>query len=98
MIGKKDEVLVQREVVTNIEEDINEVINAEIEAAVKAKADELSKKYYRNITVKFGAKINKLVPRRVGRVAYSSSLLNCQGAKAPSLVRIQYPSPHNIRG
>lgn len=51
MIGKKDEVLVQREVVTNIEEDIDEVINAEIEAAVKAKADELSKKYYRNITV-----------------------------------------------
>ena len=44
MIGKKDEVLIQREVVANIEEDINEVINAEIEAIVKAKADELSKK------------------------------------------------------
>lgn len=58
VVGKKDEVLVQREVVTNIEEDINEVINAEIEAVVKTKADELSKKYYRNITVKFGAKIN----------------------------------------
>ena len=51
MIGKKDEVLVQREVVTNIEEDINEVINAEIEAAVKTKADKIKKKYYRNITV-----------------------------------------------
>lgn len=58
MIGKKDGILAEREVTTNIEEDINEVINAEIEAVVKAKADELSKKYYRNITVKFGAKIN----------------------------------------
>ena len=58
MMGKKDEVLAEREVTTNIEEDINEVINAEIEAVVKAKADELSKKYYRNITVKFSAKIN----------------------------------------
>lgn len=58
MIGKKDGILAEREVTTNIEEDINEVINAEIEAVVKTKADELSKKYYRNITVKFGAKIN----------------------------------------
>lgn len=58
MMGKKDGILAEREVTTNIEEDINEVINAEIEAVVKTKADELSKKYYRNITVKFGAKIN----------------------------------------
>lgn len=58
MLGKKEEILVQREITTNIEEDITEVINSEIEAVVKAKADELSKKYYRNITVKFGAKIN----------------------------------------
>lgn len=55
---KKDLILVDREVTTNIEENIKEVINSEIEAVVKAKADELSKKYYRNITVKFGAKIN----------------------------------------
>lgn len=58
MMGKKDEILVNREVTTNIEEDIKEVINSEIEAVIKSKADELSKKYYRNITVKFGAKIN----------------------------------------
>lgn len=58
MMGKKDEILVNREVTTNIEEDIREVINSEIEAVVKAKADELSKKYYRNVTVKFGAKID----------------------------------------
>ena len=61
MIGKKDEVLVQREVVTNIEEDINEVINAEIEAAVKTKSDDFCTTYYRNITVKFGAKLHQLV-------------------------------------
>lgn len=58
MLGKKDGILVEREITTNIEEDINEVVNSEIEAVIRAKADELSKKYYRNITVKFGAKIN----------------------------------------
>lgn len=55
---KRNENLAEREITTNIEEDINEVVNSEIETVVREKANELSKKYYRNITVKFSAKIN----------------------------------------
>lgn len=54
---KKDLFIVDKEVKINIDENIKEIVNSEIEAVVIAKAEELSKKYYRNITVKFGANI-----------------------------------------
>lgn len=46
-----------REVVVSTESNVNEEINAQLEAVIQAKAEELSKKYFRNITVNFGATI-----------------------------------------
>lgn len=52
---KKQLKLINKEVVAIAENDVVEIINEELEKAIKAKAEELGKKYYRNITVRFGA-------------------------------------------
>ena len=55
---KKDIFLVDREVNVDIDENIKEIVNKEIEEVITAKAEELSKKYFRNISVNLVLELN----------------------------------------